>query len=194
MNRNQPLSLILGLAVLTQPLSVRYMAAIITGAIKQYEAWKTIRRRSARKKIFNFYVSLRLFLLFLFFFFLALPCFWGSLSQVQRSCVQCEIQHIPYHKGEAHLPGTKQRRWSDDSEPGTAVVLPSAPEPQSNPLEFHHRRSSWHKSGNTWGREILCFTVCIYPLALFIPYEMELFFLHCLAVVCCATYTGAIIS
>lgn len=177
MNHSKPLTLILGLAVLTQPLlSVfRYVAGIITGAIKQHKVWKTIRRWSAKKRFLNFYVSLRLSFFFQLFFFFSppmhAPCFWRSVIQVQRSCVQCEIQHLPCLKGEAHLPGTKRRRWSDGSETGTEAVLPSAPEPQSNPLEFHHRRSSLHKSGNTWGREILCFKVCIFPLVLFIPYK-----------------------
>ncbi len=75
---------------------------------------------------------------------------------------------------ETHLRGTKRRRWSGDSEPGTAEVPPSAPEPQSNPLQFHHRRSSWRKSGSTWGKKtegtflytffLLCFPQYVWML------------------------------
>lgn len=178
---HKPLTLTLGLAVSTSTQSLQI--CIISGAIEQYKAWKTIRRWSAKKRFSTFTFPWGFFFLVILVSPLRTPYFWRSLIQVQRSCVQCEIQ-LPWFKGEAHLPGTERRRWSDDSETGTEAVLPSAPEPQSNPLEFHHRRSSSHKSGNTWGREILRFKVCIFPLALLIPCKIELSFFHCSAVMC----------
>lgn len=66
-----------------------------------------------------------------------------------KVCVFCEIQQLYCLEGGTNLRGTKRRRWSGDSEPETAEVPLSAPEPQSNLLKFHHRRSSWHKSGST---------------------------------------------
>lgn len=71
----------------------------------------------------------------------------------QRAGVFFQIQQSRCPEGETHLRGTKRRRWSGDSEPGTAEAPPSAPEPQSNPQQFPHRRSSWRISGSTWGKK-----------------------------------------
>lgn len=68
---------------------------------------------------------------------------------------------------ETHLPGTRRRRWSGDNEPGTAEAPPSAPEPRSNPQQFHHRRSSWRKSGSTWGNKTEGISLSIHILFLF---------------------------
>lgn len=137
--------------------------------------------------IWNFYVSLRIFLYFFPFCSSPThtPCFRRFLihlqsewvQKVQRSCVQWEIEDLTCLWGEAHLPGTKQKRWSGDSEKGTEEVLLSAPEPQSNLLEFHHRRNSWHKSGSTWGREIAYFKLCIFPTVAVITLYNRMFFM-----------------